>query len=171
MQTMTITWNNSRHRGQMRLNMDTCFPCSASWLRKLLRTTVDRSDHPGEYRAELVIYLNELQDDAYSKTEREKVEEEIRQAGYAIERAEKYVGVLTEREKLLREYVSAFVCKTDRDNTYLGYLKEAREQLKEAKSAYRSEVAKGRAAKCRLKKMDAGAKNIRECLAVLGQEV
>ena len=44
----------------MRLNMANCFPCSVTWLRKLLKKAIDVSDDPQLYRAELVLYMNDL---------------------------------------------------------------------------------------------------------------
>lgn len=169
MQTMTITWNNGR--GAMRLNVDRCFPCSVSWLRKLLRMTIDRSDHPEEYRADLVIYLNELQDVIDNEAEKKKAQEEILLAGYAAGTAKGEIDRLAAQEKALGEYVKMFVRRNDKENAYRKLWEDTRAQLKDAKQRYRIEIARERAAKRRIEKMERDGKNIRECLTLLGQEV
>lgn len=169
MQTMIITWNNGR--GEMRLNMDNCFPCSVSWLRKLLRTTIDRSDHPEEYRADLVIYLNELQEETGSEAEKEKAQEEIMQARASAGTEKTEVDRLTAVERSLADYVKKFVRRNDKENTYRKHWESTRARLKDAKQRYRSELTRERTAKRRIEKMEKDGKNIRKCLALLGQEV
>lgn len=169
MQIMTITWNNGR--GRLLLNMDSSFPCSASWLRKLLRTTIDRSDHPREYRADLVIYLNELQDAINDEAEKKRAQEEILLSDRAAEQAEEKIRVLSEQEKSLGDYVKKFVRKNDKENVYRKRWNQTRENLKGAKRWHQIEVDRRRSAEHRIEKMERDGKKIRECLALLGQEV
>lgn len=170
MEQMTIKWTNNGHQGQMCLNMRTCFPCSASWLRKLLRTTVDRCDNPEAIRAELVIYLNELYDEAASASRRVELLGKITACSIASGLAKAEIDRLTSMEKAQSSYVKSFVKRSDKENVYRKQLESTRDQIKEQKKAYRSEIAKASAARRAIDKMDRDEKNIRECLALLGQE-
>lgn len=51
----------------MRLNMANCFPCSVTWLRKLLKKAIDVSDDPQLYRAELAT-MKKIQRSEYGRS-------------------------------------------------------------------------------------------------------
>lgn len=44
-----IYHNASGKRNQMIINMDAFFPCSKTWLGRLIHTVIDRSDDPDGY--------------------------------------------------------------------------------------------------------------------------
>ena len=50
MRELRMTYHNaSGKRNQMIINMDVFFPCSKTWLSKLIRTVINRSDDPDGY--------------------------------------------------------------------------------------------------------------------------
>lgn len=55
---LRITYHNATgKRNMMTINMARFFPCSKTWLTKLIRTVIDRSDERDEHLEEIAIYL------------------------------------------------------------------------------------------------------------------
>ena len=58
MTEITITYHNaSGKRNQMMIDMDVFFPCAKSWLAKLQKTVISRSDDPERYTDMIRSYL------------------------------------------------------------------------------------------------------------------
>lgn len=52
-----IYHNASGKRNQMIIDLDEFFPCYKSWMAKLLKIVIDRSDDPDRYKQEIRTYL------------------------------------------------------------------------------------------------------------------
>ena len=153
--------------GCMRINMGNAFPCDPSWLKKLLRI-VRMCDQPESIEAEILLHFNELFDSLPDEAE---LRARQKSAEYAAGLQKSEVMRLSAEEKALAEYVKLHVLKSDKDNSYRVRLKELREKLKTEKERLRSMETKARDFKKKAEQRDKDEKKIRECLALLGQEV
>lgn len=131
-------------RFTMRLNMKVCFPCSVTWLRKLLKKAIDVSDDPQLYRAELVLYMNDLLDEVTDPEKRASILQEFRDYKEAADHRQPGIDALAEEI-------------------------EKREELATMKKTQRFEYGRNYAAIKALKNMEKDKKNLLECLVVLGQ--
>lgn len=61
MTELSIIYHNaSGKRNRMIIDLDEFFPCAKSWLEKLQRTVINRSDDPDKYTGQIKTYLNML---------------------------------------------------------------------------------------------------------------
>lgn len=73
MRELRMTYHNaSGKRNQMIINMDVFFPCSKTWLNRLIHTVIDRSDDPYGYidliRDHLEDELRNIEKRGYNET-------------------------------------------------------------------------------------------------------
>lgn len=167
---MTITWD----RGTMRLNMWACFPCTVGWLRKLLRTTIDKADDPRLYRAELVIYLNELLDNLGDGDIEAALKWYANDHTEHMEMAKKWqepIDKLTKEVGDRKRWIDVNLGKKQPKHEARLIHKKKKEELAEMKARQRSEKEAASRSKQNFEELVRQKKNLVECLTVLGQEV
>ena len=165
-QVLTIEYMTEGGRGTMNIRLDQALPCTAAWLKKLLKV-VRLSDRQEELEAELLIYLNELFD-ALPDPEDIKARQRSAELSAGLQRSE--VIKIKAQEKAQADYVKLHVKRGDKNNTYRKQLDETREKLKTEKDRLYRMEDKVRVFKHALEDRERDEKRIRECLALLGQE-
>lgn len=153
----------------MRLNMANCFPCSVTWLRKLLKKAIDVSDDPQLYRAELVLYMNDLLAEVTDPEKKASILQEFRDYKEAADHRQPGIDALAEEIEKRKAWINHNLGKKQPKHEARKILKEKREELATMKKIQRSEYGQSYAAIKALKNMEKDKKNLLECLVVLGQ--
>ena len=153
----------------MRLNMANCFPCSVTWLRKLLKKAIDVSDDPQLYRAELVLYMNDLLAEVTDPEKKASILQEFRDYKEAADHRQPGIDALAEEIEKRKAWINHNLGKKQPKHEARKILKEKREELATMKKIQRSEYGRSYAAIKALKNMEKDKKNLLECLVVLGQ--
>lgn len=153
----------------MRLNMANCFPCSVTWLRKLPKKAIDVSDDPQLYRAELVLYMNDLLAEVTDPEKKASILQEFRDYKEAADHRQPDIDALAEEIEKRKAWINHNLGKKQPKHEARKILKEKREELATMKKIQRSEYGRSYAAIKALKNMEKDKKNLLECLVVLGQ--
>lgn len=153
----------------MRLNMANCFPCSVTWLRKLLKKAIDVSDDPQLYRAELVLYMNDLLAEVTDPEKKASILQEFRDYKEAADHRQPGIDALAEEIEKRKAWINHNLGKKQPKHEARKILKEKRDELATMKKIQRSEYGRSYAAIKALKNMEKDKKNLLECLVVLGQ--
>lgn len=156
-------------RFTMRLNMKVCFPCSVTWLRKLLKKAIDVSDNPQLYRAELVLYMNDLLDEVTDPEKKASILQEFRDYKEAADHRQQGIDALAEEIEKRKLWIDRNLGKKQPKHEARRILKEKREELATMKKDQRAEYGQNYAAIKALKNMEKDKKNLLGCLVVLGQ--
>lgn len=171
MQELTIRYTTDGGHGKMLLNLENCFPCSKSWLKKVLQV-VDMDPRSDELRAELVIYLNERLDEVAD--EAAAVEKKKQLAEMAVfykeeaQKTEKKILAIAAQEHTCDSFLRKSVRDKEARKAYKAQLAEIRKLLRHEKEQQRFEIQKSRDAENALAKMIRDEKKLREDLEVLG---
>ena len=163
---LTINYLTDGGHGTMNVDLRQALPCTASWLRKLLKV-VRMSDKAEELEADLLIYMNELLDEL---PDPEDLKARQRSAEYAAGLQKTEVDKLKAHEKAQAGYVKLHVQRGDKQNKYRVMLDETREKLKTEKERLTKMEDKARDFKHKLEERERDEKRLRECLILMGQE-